>query len=274
MISAQVARRAVWRPLWELPRRSDLIFSLARRELTARYRGSILGIMWTLVTPMVMIAIFTIIFAGIFKAKFGASSSQWDYALYLFCGLLPWNAFQESLQLSSSTIVAHANLVKRVVFPLETLPVSLSLAAVVNQLFGTIVLIVAVILLRREMHVTIIYLPLILIPQLIATFGAAWLVASLGVFVRDIVQGIALVLMAWMYLTPIIYPESIVPAPYRAVINLNPFTPLVRNYRRVILDGLSPDWAGLAYFAAFAFVSFVFGYWWFARTRKNFADVI
>ena len=273
MISAQVARRAVWRPLWELPRRFDLIFSLTRRELTARYRGSLLGIMWTMVTPIVMIAIFTFIFAGIFKARFGASNSQWDYALYLFCGLLPWNAFQESLQLSSSTIVAHANLVKRVVFPLETLPVSLSLAAVVNQLFGTMVLIVAVIVLRREMHVTLIYLPLILIPQLIATFGAAWLVASLGVFVRDIVQGIALVLMAWMYLTPIIYPESIVPAQYRLAINLNPFTPLVRNYRRVILDGLSPDWAGLAYFAAFALITFVFGYWWFARTRKNFADV-
>jgi len=82
------------------------------------------------------------------------------------------------------------------------------------------------------------------------------------------------VLMAWMYLTPIIYPESIVPAQYRLAINLNPFTPLVRNYRRVILDGLSPDWAGLAYFAAFALITFVFGYWWFARTRKNFADVI
>src|SRR5439155_156289 len=174
MISAQLARRAVWRPLWELPRRFDLIFSLARRELTARYRGSILGIMWTLVTPIVMIAIFTIIFAVIFKA----------------------------------------------------------------------------------------------------TFGAAWLVASLGVFVRDIVQGITLVLMAWMYLTPIIYPESIVPAAYRSAINLNPFTPLVRNYRRVILDGLTPDWSGLAYFTAFALISFVFGYWWFARTRKNFADVI
>src|SRR5437588_12516759 len=178
MISAQVARRAVWRPLWELPRRFDLIFSLTRRELTARYRGSILGIMWTLVTPMVMIAIFTIIFAGIFKAKFGASSSQWDYALYLFCGLLPWNAFQESLQLSSSTIVAHANLVKRVVFPLETLPVSLSLAAVVNQLFGTIVLIVAVIVLRRQVHPTIAFIPLILLPQLMATLGLSWFVAS------------------------------------------------------------------------------------------------
>jgi len=274
MISAQTARRAVWLPLWQLPRRLDLIVSLTKRELAARYRGSILGIVWTLLTPIVMIAIFTVIFAGIFKAKFGSNSSQWDYALYLFCGLLPWNAFQESLQLSAGTIVAHANLVKRVIFPLEALPVSLSLAAAINQLFGTIVLVVAIAILRREFHATIVFLPLILIPQLVATFGLAWLVASLGVFIRDIVQGIALVLMAWMYLTPIIYPESLVPAPYRDVINVNPFTPLVRNYRRVLIEGSSPDWAGLAYFSAFALLSFLVGYWWFARTRKNFADVI
>jgi lipopolysaccharide transport system permease protein len=274
MISAQIARQAVWRPLWQLPGRIDLIVSLTKRELMSRYRGSILGFLWTLVTPMVMIAIFTIIFAGIFKAKFGVSSSQWDYALYLFCGLLPWNAFQESVQLSSSTIVAHANLVKRVVFPLETLPVSLTLAAVVNQLFGTLVLVAVDALLRREIHPTIIYLPLILVPQIIATFGAAWLVASFGVFVRDMVQGVALVLMAWMYLTPIIYPESLVPESYRRVINLNPFTPLIRNYRRIILDGAGPDWQGLAYFLVFALIIFLFGYWWFARTRKSFADVV
>jgi lipopolysaccharide transport system permease protein len=274
MISAQTARRAVWRPLWQLPRRLDLILSLTKRELSARYRGSLLGILWALLTPVVMIAIFTIIFSGIFNAKFGASNSQWDYALYLFCGLLPWNAFQESVQLSSSTIVAHANLVKRVVFPLEALPVSLSLAAVANQMFGTVVLVAAAIILRGELHPTLVFLPLIVCAQLVASLGFAWLVASLGVFIRDIVQGITLVLMAWMYLTPIIYPESLVPPQYRAAINLNPFTPLIRNYRRIILDGLPPDWAGLAYFSAFALVCFLFGYWWFARTRKNFADVI
>jgi lipopolysaccharide transport system permease protein len=274
MISAQTARRAVWRPLWQLPRRFDLIYSLAKRELAARYRGSVLGVVWAILTPMVMITIFTIIFSGIFNAKFGASSSQWDYALYLFCGLLPWNAFQESLQVAASTIVSRANLVKRVVFPLETLPVALSLASAANQLFGTLVLVVAVIILRGELHPTIVYLPLVLVPQLFATFGAAWLVASVGVFVRDLVQGIMLILMAWMYLTPIIYPESLVPPRFRAIINLNPFTPLVRNYRRIILEGNPPDWRGLAYFSAFALVSFLLGYWWFARTRKNFADVI
>lgn len=274
MISAQTARRAVWRPLWQLPRRFDLIISLTRRELAARYRGSVLGIVWALLTPVVMIAIFTIIFAGLFKARFGDSNSQWDYALYLFCGLLPWNAFQESLQLSSNTIVAHANLVKRVVFPLETLPVAQSLAAVANQMFGTVALVVAAAILRHEAHATMLFLPLLVIPQTIAMLGGAWLLASLGVFVRDIVQGITLVLMAWMYLTPIIYPESLVPERYRAIVNLNPFTPLVRNYRRILLEGSAPDWRGLAYFAVFGLASFLFGYWWFARTRKNFADVI
>lgn len=272
--SAQFARRAVWLPLWQLPGRLNLILSLAKRELAARYKGSVLGILWAVLTPIVMITIFTFIFAGIFKARFGSSSSRWDYALYLFCGLLPWNAFQEAVQQSANTIVSHANLVKRVVFPLETLPVSQSLAAVANQLFGTSALIVAILIINRELHATIVFLPVLLVPQLLAMLGGAWLLASLGVFIRDIVQGIALFLTAWLYLTPIIYPESLVPDEYRAVVNLNPFTGLIRCYRRIILEGSAPDWKGLAYFTIFGLLSFLFGYWWFARTRKNFADVI
>jgi len=274
MISAQTARRAVWRPLWELPRRFELITSLARRALVARYKGSALGIIWALVTPVVTIAIFTFIFAGLFGARFGARGTSWDYALYLFCALLPWTMFQETLQQSSTTIVTHANLVKRVVFPLETLPVAQALAALGNQMFGTLALVVATLVVDHELHATILWLPALVVPQLIATLGAAWLVASLGVFWRDIAQGITLVLMAWMYLTPIIYPESIVPERYRPFINANPFTALVRSYRRIFLEGAAPDWSSLAYFTAFAVVLFVFGYWWFAKTRRNFADVI
>src|SRR4030095_12491876 len=168
MISAQTARRAVWRPLWELPGRFELIVSLARRELVARYKGSVLGILWAIVTPVVMIAIFTFIFAGIFNARFGPQGNAWDYALYLFCALLPWTMFQETLQQSSTTIVTHANLVKRVVFPLETLPVSPALAALGNQLFGTVALVVATLVVNRELHPTILWLPVLVIPQLIA----------------------------------------------------------------------------------------------------------
>jgi lipopolysaccharide transport system permease protein len=274
MISAQAARRAVWRPLWELPARSELILSLARRELVGRYKGSVLGIIWAFLTPIVMIAIFTFIFAGIFGARFERAGSQWGYALYLFCGLLPWNMFQETLQQSANTIVAHANLVKRVVFPLETLPMAAALSSLGHQMFGTVALLIAAIVIQRQLHWTILLLPLLVLPQLLLTLGAAWLIASLGVFLRDIAQGVSLLLMAWMYLTPIIYPESLVPDRLRKFVDLNPFAALVRNYRRILLEGAGIDWMGLAYFTGWALVIFIFGYWWFARTRKNFADVI
>jgi len=274
MLSAQEAQSRVWKPLWELPRRRELILSLAKRELLARYKGSVLGLLWPLLTPAVMIVIFTFVFAGIFGARFGSTTSHWDYALYLFCGLLPWTMFQETMQQSASTIVTHSNLVKRVVFPLETLPTAQALAALANQLFGTVALIVAAVIIQKTLHGTIVLFPLLLIPQLLFTLGAAWLIASLGVFLRDITQGISLLLMTWMYLTPIIYPESVVPERFRPAINLNPFTPLIRNYRRLFLEGALPDWKGLAYFSVISVLVFVFGYWWFARTRKNFADLI
>ena len=274
MISAQDSRRLVWRPLWELPGRFELIRALVRRELTARYRGSALGLVWAMLTPAVMISIYTFIFAEIFGARFGASGTAWDYALYLFCALLPWTAFQDSLQASSGVIVAHANLVKRVVFPLEALPVAQVSAALITQMLGTIVLLAATLLIRRELHASLLWLPALVLPQLVLMLGASWLVASLGVFLRDTGQVVSLLLVAWMFLTPIIYPEGIVPARYRAFIDANPFTPLVRNYRRIIIEGAPPDWTGLAYFTLFALAVFVCGYWWFARTRKNFADVI
>ena len=270
----QTAQRRIWQPLWQLPSRADLIFSFAKRELLGRYKGSALGIAWAILTPIVMIAIFTLVFAGIFGARFGVSDSHWDYALYLFCGLVPWTMFQESVQQSASTIVVHSNLVKRVVFPLETLPAAQVFAALANQLFATIALLIAAVVVRQRLELSAIWLPVLLIPQIIFALGAAWLIAALGVYLRDIAQGITLLLMAWMYLTPIIYPESIVPDHLRTFINLNPFTSLVRSYRRIFLEGLAPDWRGLAYFSAVAVILFIFGYWWFARTRRGFADVV
>lgn len=274
MLSAQTARRAIWQPLWELPRRYELVLSLARRDLVSRYKGSVLGIVWAVLNPVVMIAIFTFIFANVFGARFGPSTSAWDYALYLFCGLLPWSMFQETVQRATTTIITHANLVKRVLFPLETLPAAQTLSSLANQLFGTIALLLATLILRKHLPLTIFFLPLLLVPQTLLTIGAAWLVSSLGVFIRDLTQGISLLLMAWMYLTPIIYPESVVPDRYRGLLNINPFTALVRSYRRIVLEGVSPDWMGMAYFSVFSLIVFCVGYWWFARTRKNFADVI
>jgi lipopolysaccharide transport system permease protein len=266
--------RDIWQPLWQLPSRAELIYSFSKRELLGRYKGSALGIAWAVLTPVVTIAIFTFIFAGIFGARFGANNSHWEYALYLFCGVLPWSMFQESVQQSANTILAHSNLVKRVVFPLEALPAAQVFASLGNQLFATVALLIATLIIRQRLELTGLWLPVLLIPQLLFALGAAWLIASLGVFLRDITQGVMLLLMAWMYLTPIIYPESMVPDHFRTFINLNPFTSLIRSYRRILLDGSAPDWHGLLYFTLVALVIFLFGYWWFARTRKSFADVV
>ena len=274
MVAVETERRAVWRPLLELPRRLGLVTTLARRELVARYRGSSLGLVWALLTPVMMIAIYTFIFAGIFGARFGREGSSWDYALYVFCGLLPWSAFAESLQTSSTTVIMHVNLVKRVVFPLEVLPVSHALASVTNQLFGTLALLAAALVMRGRINLTLLWLPVLLFLQLILTFGLSWLVASLGVFLRDTRDAVSLLLTAWMFLTPLLYPEGIVPERYRKFIEYNPWTPLVRSYRRVLLENSNPDWRGLLFFFVFASALFVVGYWWFARTRRNFADVI
>jgi lipopolysaccharide transport system permease protein len=251
-----------------------LIRSMVRRDLSNRYKGSMMGVAWAIITPAVMIILFTIIFSGIFKARFGPEGGHFDFAVYLFCGILPWIAFSDGVQRSALAMTENANLVKRVVFPIEALPVNVAFSALVQQLIGTVVLLAAALLIQRQLHVTAILLPLLLIPQLLATIGLGWLMASLGVFVRDVPQFNQLFFSTWMYLTPIFYPETQVPSSYRWLVDLNPASPLIRSYRRILLDGELPDWKGLAFTTGFALVAFLIGYWWFERTKKAFADVI
>jgi len=251
-----------------------LVLSIVRREVSQRYRGSFLGPIWAILTPAVQIVIFTLIFSGIFQARFGGESGPLGFAVYLFCGLLPWLAFAEAVQRSTSVVLENVNLVKRVVFPVEALTVQLSLAALVQQAIGTVVLLTAALLLERILSPTLFFLPLLLIPQLLLTIGLGWLVASFGVFLRDTGQLVQLSLMAWMYLTPIFYPESMVPPRYRWLVEANPMAPLIRSYRRVLLEGRLPDWPGLGWTSIFATGCFLLGYWWFIRTRKAFADVL
>ena len=266
---------AFWHPLRALLGvHRALVLSMVRREVSQRYRGSFLGPIWAILTPAVQIVIFTLIFSGIFQARFGGESGPLGFAVYLFCGLLPWLAFAEAVQRSTSVVVEHVNLVKRVVFPVEVLTVQLSLAALVQQAIGTAVLLTAALVLEQILSPTLFFLPLLLIPQLLLTIGLGWLVASFGVFLRDTGQLVQLTLMAWMYLTPIFYPESMVPRHYRWLVEANPMAPLIRSYRRILLEGLAPDWTGLGWTSIFAIGCFLLGYWWFIRTRKAFADVL
>jgi lipopolysaccharide transport system permease protein len=266
-------------PLWSaalalFSEHRGLIGSLVKRDLANRYKGSLMGWLWTVVTPAVQIIIFTLIFAGIFNARFGPEKSRFGFAIYLFCGMLPWIAFSESVQRSATALTENVNLVKRVVFPIESLPVNLALSAMVQQLVGTLVLLLLAALFEQVLSPTVLFLPLLLLPQFLVMVGLGWLVASLGVFIRDTPQFTQLLLMMWMYLTPIIYPENYIPAQYRWLVTLNPMAALIRSYRRVLLEGALPDWSGLVVTLVFAVSCFLLGYWWFARTKKAFVDVL
>lgn len=255
-------------------RHRGLIWSMVRRELSQRYRGSVLGPVWTIVTPAVQIVIFTLIFSGIFQARFGTESRPTGFAVHLLCGLLPWIAFSETLQRSTTVIRDNANLVKRVVFPVSILPVNLALAALVQQAFGTLVLLSAAGILIRGVTLSALWWPVLLVPQLLATLGLAWIVASIGVYLRDTTQAVQLLLMSWMYLTPIFYPESIIPPRYAWIVEYNPMAPLIRSYRLCLLEGQSPDWRGLGMTMTFAIVCWLAGAWWFTRTRSDFPDLL
>lgn len=269
------AKVPLWSPAIALfTEHRGLISSLVKRDLTNRYKGSVMGLAWTVITPAIQILIFTVIFAGIFNAKFGHETSQFGYAIYMFCGMLPWIAFGEGIQRSATALTENVNLVKRVVFPIEALPVNLALSAIAQQLFGTLVLIVVAAMFEHTLSATMLLFPLLLVPQLLVTLGLGWLAASFGVFIRDTAQFTQLALMTWMYLTPIIYPENMIPAKYRWLVDLNPLAPLIRSYRRILLEGTWPDWRGLAFTTLFALVCFGVGYWWFERTKKAFADVL
>ena len=269
------AKIPLWRPAFALlSEHRGLMRSMVRRDLGSRYKGSIIGPAWAIINPAVMIIIFTVIFSGIFGARFGPESGHLSFALYLFCGLLPWIAFSDGVQRSTSSLTENVNLVKRVVFPTEALPVNLTLSAIALQMLGTSVLLAGALIIERAIHPTALFLPALLIPQFLVTVGLGWLMASLGVFIRDMPQFNQLALQAWMYLTPIFYPENYIPPKYQWMVNLNPMAPLIRSYRRILLEGKPPDWRGLAVTMAFALVCFVFGYWWFERTKKAFADIL
>jgi lipopolysaccharide transport system permease protein len=269
------AKIPLWRPAAALlGEHRGLLRSMVRRDLTSRYKGSIIGLAWAIITPVVTIIIFTVIFSGIFGARFGSQEGHLRFALYLFCGFLPWIAFSDGVHRSTTSVTDNVNLVKRVVFPTEALPVNMTLSAIAQQMIGTAVLLAMALIIERELHPTALLLPALLIPQFLATVGLGWLMASLGVFIRDMPQFNQLALTAWMYLTPILYPENIIPQKYQWMVDLNPMAPLIRSYRRILLDGKAPDWRGLIVTMAFALVCFVFGYWWFERTKKAFADIL
>ncbi|WP_245001915.1 ABC transporter permease [Cupriavidus pinatubonensis] len=252
-----------------------LIVALTTREVLGRYRGSVLGLFWAVFQPVLMLAVYTFVFGLIFRSRWpGGSGSRAEFALVLFAGLLVFNMFAECLNRAPTLIVSNSNYVKRVVFPLEILP-CVTVGVALFQLLVSFVVWLAFHAFTIGMPpVTALLFPIALLPLVFFALAVAWLFSSLGVYLRDTVQVTGLVTAVLMFLSPIFYPADAIPARFRAFADLNPLVPIIEQVRRVLIwkQGLALD-----QYLPVLLVSLLalwFGYSWFEKTRKGFADVL
>lgn len=258
----------------ELWLQRNLLNLMVKRDCIGRYKGSLLGLLWPLINPFGHLLLYTFLFSVVLKVKFGTSGSTSNFALYLMAGLLPWGAFAEALARSSTVILEHPNLVKRVVFPLQILPLVTVLSALVTEAIAFIILLAGVLIYNHGLPSSLVFLPLIITSQILLTAGISWFVASLSVYIRDIRHLMALGLSAWMYGTPIVYPATALPEKIQFILWLNPMAGIVMDYRRVVLEGLAPDWQHYGVYTAVALVVCIIGFNFFEGTKKSFADVM
>ncbi len=211
-----------------------------------------------------------------FKARWGTGGdeSQTGFAIVLFVGMIVFNLFAEMANRAPGLIVSNVNYVKKVIFPLEILPVVGLGAALFHSLISFGVLLTAILLIKGSLPWTIIFFPLILVPLLIATLGVAWFLASIGVFVRDVGQTVGIFTTVLMFVSPVFFPITALPARFQVWLMLNPLTFVIEQSRAVLIFGKQPDWAGLTIYACASLVVAWGGYWWFQKTRKGFADVL
>ena len=256
-------------------RHRNLLKVLIRREVVGRYRGSFMGMLWSLFNPIFMLAVYTFVFSVIFKARWTVGSdSRGEFALALFAGLIVFNIFAECINRSPSLILSNANYVKKVVFPLEILPWISMGAALFHALISLIVWLIAYVILFGVPHVSILALPFVILPFILFVMGLSWWLASLGVFLRDVAQFVGIVTMTMMFLSPIFYPATALPEEYRAFLFMNPLTPIIEQTRLVLLWGALPDFRLLSLYTLLALVIAWVGFVWFQKTRKGFADVL
>lgn len=264
---------AIAKSLW---RHRQLIVQMTKREVVGRYKGSAFGLAWSIFNPVFMLIVYTFVFSVVFKARWGTGSeeSKAQFAVLLFVGLIVHGLFAEVLNRAPTLILSNVNYVKKVIFPIEILPIITMGAALFHTVISLAVLLVAVVATSGMLHWTVIFMPLVLLPLIILTLGLAWMLASLGVFLRDVSQTIGIVTMVMMFLAPVFYPVSALPQEFRTWIMANPLTFIIEQARDVLIWGRSPNWLGLGIYTIVAMLIVWLGFAWFQKTRKGFADVL
>ena len=257
-------------------RHRDLVYQLIRRDVVGRYRGSFFGILWSLFNPLLMLAVYTFAFGVVFKTKWvgGQNASLLEFAVMLFAGLIVFSIFQECVTRAPGVILANPNFVKKIVFPLEILPIMLLGSALFHATASLVILVIGVVAVYGIVNWTVIFFPIILVPIVLLSLGLAWILASLGVFVRDIGQAIGLFTTALLFLSPIFFPLSALPPSLQPWLALNPLAFPIEQARAVLVVGELPRWGSLIIHTAIGLAFAAVGYLWFEKTKRAFSDVI
>mgnify|MGYP003575827140 CR=1 FL=1 len=254
---------------------SGLIRSLVVREVIGRYRGSAMGLLWSFFNPILMLAVYTYVFSVVFQARWGeGSGSKTEFALVLFSGLMVFNLLAECCNRAPALIVGNTGYVKKVVFPLEILPVVSLGAALFHLLVSFVVWLLFYVAFIGMPSPTILLMPLAIAPLILLVLGASWILASLGVYLRDVGQVVAVITLVLMYLSPIFYPVSAMPDFYRFVMKLSPLTFAIEQARDVMMWGRAIDWQSWSRAMAISILIALMGFAWFQKTRRGFADVL
>lgn len=254
----------------------SLIWQMGKREVIGRYRGSIFGLAWSFFNPILMLLVYTFVFSVVFKARWGVGedNSKVQFAIVLFVGLIVHSLFAECINRAPGLILSNANYVKKVVFPLEILPLVALSSALFHTLVSFAVLLVAIFFLNFFIPWTAVLVPLVMFPLFVMTVGVAWFLAGTGVFIRDISHITGIITTVMLFLAPVFYPLSALPEQYQSFLFINPLTYIIEEIRHVLIFGNMPDWSAWSiYFGVSLLIAWV-GFWWFQKTRKGFADVL
>ena len=244
-----------------------LILQMSRREVVGRYRGSVMGLAWSFFNPAADGVYLR--FSVVFKARWGTDvgESKGEFAILIFVGMIVHGLFAECVNRAPGLILANANYVKKVVFPLEVLPWVAMGATLFHAGISLIVLLLVQLILSSSLPWTAILLPLIVLPLVLVSMGFAWFLAATGVFVRDIAQTTGILTTVLMFLAPVFYPISALPQEYQGLLKLNPLTFIIEEARQVLIWGRMPDWEGLGIYCAVSLILAWMGFWWFKTQR-------
>jgi lipopolysaccharide transport system permease protein len=249
------------------------------RDVIGRYRGSVMGIVWSLANPILMLAVYTFVFSVVFGARWGNAGgsgpeSRVLFALNAFAGLIVQTLFAECVNRAPALMLAHTNFVKKIVFPLDILPWMVMGSALFHALVSMVVLLAGFLVTQHMLPWTLLLLPLSLVPLILFTMGCSWFLASLGVYFRDVVYTTTLLTTVVMFLSPVFYPITSVPERFRTVLYLNPLTWFVEETRGLLIGGVVPTAQVLLLTWAGALLTAWLGFAWFQKTRRGFADVL